>query len=88
MYFLIHPESFMQIYGLDQKLLEILVFCLLKRNRRLLLKPTGDSVTERLQKSFNIWLKNLEKIYVRKFGIVGKMTDCDAQGRWFESSQS
>ena len=88
MYFLIHPESFMQMHGLDKKLLTIFVFCLFKRNRQLLPDPTGDSATERLQKSFNIWLKNLEKIFIRKFGIVGKVTDCDAQGRGFESSQS
>ena len=42
------PENLMQKFDLDQKLLMILVFCLFKRNRRLLFDPTGDSATERL----------------------------------------
>ena len=42
------PENLMQKFDLDQKLLTILVFCLFKRNRRLLFDPTGDSATERL----------------------------------------
>ena len=32
-------------------------------------------------------LKFFHKIFIRKFGIVGKLTDCDAQGCGFETSQ-
>ena len=46
--FLYISENFMKKFGLDQNLLMILVFCLLKRNRRLLFDPTGNSATERL----------------------------------------
>ena len=76
----------MQKFDLEQKLLTILVLCLFKRNRRLLVNPTGDSATERLYKSFKIWLKNFEKILIRKFGLVDKGSDCGAQGHGFESS--
>ena len=44
----------MQKFGLDQKVLTILVFCLFKRNRRLLLDSTGDSATEKLKTSLKI----------------------------------
>ena len=33
-------------------------------------------------------LKKFQKNFIRKFGIVGKVTDCDAQGRGFKSRQS
>ena len=33
-------------------------------------------------------LKFSQKFFIRKFGIVVKVTDCDAQGRGFESRQS
>ena len=40
------------------------------------------------EKNCKIWFKIFSKIFIRKFGIVGKVTDCDAQGRGFESRQS
>ena len=86
MYFPIHPENFMQKYYLHQKLLAILVFCLFKQNCRLFFDSTGDSASERLQKSLKIWLKIFDFFSIRKFGIVDKGSDCDAQGPGFESS--
>ena len=62
----------MQKFNLEQKLLTILVFCLFKRNRRLLLDSTGDSsdsVTEDL-------VPNFQNFTIRKFGIVDKGLDC------------
>ena len=50
-------ENFMQKFHLGQKLLTILVFCLFERNCRLFFQSTGDSVTERSERSLRIFLK-------------------------------
>ena len=50
----------MQIYGLNQKLLAILVFCLFKRNCRLLSNPTGDTADEKKYESVSKNLKNFQ----------------------------
>ena len=69
----------MQKHYLDQKLLAILVLCLFKRNCRLFFDSTGDSASERLQKSLKIWLKIFDFFPIRKFGIVDKRSNCDAK---------
>ena len=80
LYFPIHPENFMQKCHLDQKLLTILFFCLFIRNCQLFFNSTGGSASERRQKSLKIWIK-----FFWIFGIVDKVSDCDAKGPGFES---
>ena len=40
------------------------------------------------RKNVKSGLKFYRIFFIGKFGIVGKVTDCDAQGRGFKSSQS
>ena len=51
----------------------------------MLFDSTGDSGSERLQKSLKIWIKIFDFFSIRKFGIVDKGSDCDAKGPGFES---
>ena len=52
----------MQKFHLGQKLLKILVFCLFEGNCRLLFDSTGDSATERSEKSLRSLLKNFRTV--------------------------
>ena len=51
----------MEKFGLVQKLLTNLIFCLFEGNRRLFFELTGDTAAERVHKSLKTWLDFFRK---------------------------